>query len=273
MGADNDGETGSESAVDVGAETENERGGDREGDDARDTSFVWNEVGVEEPSADGEGTDERSADESETDEPGSGAVDDSHPATFAPDRYLLAGESLVDRVDVGRGWIAATTHRVLVFAPEAEGRRFDAIDRPNVVGIRTTGGGDPTLLGYASRAGAYGLLLLGGWIAVRAFGLGSLFDVGAGVADTPGVGGLLSMLSLAGTLFDVLVTALLVGGVVAVGAAAVLVWWYSRSRHPALVIERAGGDDVTLELPSAAVGERAVATLERTLADELAVGS
>jgi hypothetical protein len=294
MGTDTDDETGSESAVDVGAGTENEHGRDTDNDVA-DTSFVWNEVGTEDlsPHEPREGTDGPALDDDETDQqaveggetdrqaleegetgqPASDTDDGSQPATLAPERYLLAGESLVERVDIGHGWIAATTHRVVVFSPDAEGRRFDAIDRPNVVGIRTTDGGDLTVLGYASRAGAYGLLLLGGWIAARAFGLGSLFAVDAGVADAPGVDGLLSMLSLAGTLLDVLVTALLVGGIVAGAAAVVLAGWYYRSRGPALVVERAGGDDVVLQLPSAAVGERAIETLERTLADELAVGS
>lgn len=271
MGTGTDDETGSDSAVDVGAEAESEHGGDAENDTAGDTSFVWDEVATEEPSArEPRETDERLPDDGGADGQPSDA-ESVHPPALAPERYLLAGESLVERVDVGRGWVAATTHRVLVFDPDGEGKRFEAIDRPNVVGIRTTSGGDQSTLGYASRAGAYGLLFLGGWIAARSFGLGSLFDVDAGVADAPGVDGLLSMLSLAGTLFDVLVTALLVGGVVAGGAAVVLFGRYYRSRRPTLVVERAGGDDVTLGLPSDGVGEQVVGTLERTLADELAV--
>jgi hypothetical protein len=275
MDTDPDDETGSDSVADVGAGTGDERGEDTEIDKAGDTPFVWNEVGTEEssPHEPRDGSDGPASDDGETDGPAPDADDGPQPATLAPERYLLAGESLVERVDVGHGWIAVTTHRLVVFAPDAEGKRFDTIDRPNVVGIRTTDGGDPTVLGYASRAGAYGLLLLGGWIATRAFGLGSLFDVDAGVSDAPGVDGLLSMLSLAGTLFDALVAALLVGGVVAGGTAVVLVAWYYRSRRPTLVVERAGEDDVTLKLPSTVAGERAVAALERTLVEELAVGS
>lgn len=189
-------------------------------------------------------------------------------STLPPERYLLAGEAVVERVDLGRGWVAATTHRVLVFDPEGEGTRFDSVDRPNVVGVRTTTGGDPARLGYVSRAVLYAVLLLGGWLAARSVGLASLFSVPD--ADVTGIGGLLSMLSLAGRLLTLFVDALLVGGAVAALAAAVLAAWYLRGRHPALVVERAGDDDdVTLRLPTAVAGDRAVEALEQVLADEL----
>ena len=191
-------------------------------------------------------------------------------STLSPERYLLAGETIVERVDVGHGWVAATTHRVLVFDPDSDGRRFEAVDRPNVVGVRTSGGGDPTPLAYLPRAVVYSVLLLGGGLVARSYGLRSLFSVSTDAAEMPGVSGVTSMLSLAGVLMGLLVDALLVGGVVAGLAALALAAWYLRSRHPALVIERAGDDDVTFRLPSAAVGDRVVETLERVLSDELA---
>ena len=192
------------------------------------------------------------------------------PSTLSPERYLLAGETIVERVDVGRGWVTATTHRVLVFDPDSDGKRFEAVDRPNVVGVRTRDGGDPTPLAYLPRTVVYSVLLLGGGLVAQSYGLRSLFSVSTDAAEMPGVGGVTSMLSLAGALMGLLVDALLVGGVVAGLAALALAAWYLRSRHPALVIERAGDDDVTFRLPSAAVGDRAVETLERVLSEELA---
>jgi hypothetical protein len=262
------------------------------------TPFVWNttdesagEHSVDAEPTEGDPLDGDTPDEGAVDDtPDDGAVDgtpdegavDGTPddgavgegaAMLTPDRYLLAGESVVDRLDVGRGWVAATTHRVLVFDPTSDGRRFAAVDRPNVVGVRTTHGGDPTVLTFLSRAVVSCVLLLGAGVAARSLGFESLFVLDTGVADTPGVGGLVSMLSLAGTLLGLFVDALFVGGVVAGLAAFVLAGWYLHGREPTLVVERAGDDDLSVRLPSRETGDRAVERLERLLADELAVGS
>jgi hypothetical protein len=251
-----------------------ERGDGAGADDGHESDpsgFVWNtDLSDGDPDADTDTSPDADTDTDTT--PGAGAESESAAesvsATLQPEQYLLAGETVVERVDLGRGWVAATTHRVLVFDPEGEGRQFDSVDRPNVVGVRTTAGGDPDVLGHVSRAVLYAVSLFGGWLAARSVGLASLFSV-PDAGGTPGFGGLLSMLSLAGRLLTLLVDALLVGGVVATLAAAVLAAWYLRGRHPALVVDRAGDGDVTLRLPTAAAGDRAVEALERALADEL----
>ncbi|WP_318569797.1 hypothetical protein [Salinigranum marinum] len=212
-----------------------------------------------------------SATETEADAEPESEPEPESEAALSPTRYLLAGEAITERIDVGRGWVVATTHRVLVYDPAAAGTRFTSIDRPNVVGVGTTGGGNATVLGYVSRAVVYAVLLLGSGLVARSFGLRSLFSVSSGAAETPGVGGLLSFLSLAGTLLGLFVDALILGGVVAGLVAVALAVWYLRGRQPTLVVERAGDDDVTIRLPSAAAGQRAVGRLERELADELAV--
>lgn len=256
MGSDVD--TDPEAAVDVDASTDRshdtpDESSDRPTDAA--ASFVWST--------------DLSAGETEADAD-SEPEPESEPA-LSPTRYLLAGETITERLDVGRGWVVATTHRVLVYDPAADGPRFTSIDRPNVVGVRTTGGGNATVLGYVSRAVVYAVLLLGGGLVARSFGLRSLFSVSSGAAETPGVGGLLSFLSLAGTLLGLFVDALVLGGVVAGLVAVALAVWYLRGRQPTLVVERAGDDDVTVHLPSAVAGDRAIERLERELADELAV--
>ncbi|WP_380675644.1 hypothetical protein [Salinigranum sp. GCM10025319] len=288
-----------EAAVDVGREDENENedenaneDDDTEGDRSSAStsesdrasgdaaSFVWTTDLSTNAADDGDREDFDDDDGGGDDDSWDSNVDSDdqdesseRPSTLSPERYLLAGETVTERVDVGRGWVAATTHRVLVFDPDSEGKRFAAVDRPNVVGIRTTDGGDPTPLAYLPRAVVYSVLLLGGGLIARSYGLRSLFSVSPGATEMPGVSGVLSMLSLAGALMGLLVDALLVGGGVAGLAALALAAWYLRSRHPTLVIERAGDDDVTLRLPAAAVGDRAVETLERVLAEELAAST
>jgi hypothetical protein len=244
------------------------------------TGFVWN-TGSSEPAPGPADETPPTADVKPTDDgagPGDAEAEDvgAGSSELSPDRYLLAGERVVERVDLGPAWVAATTHRLLVFDPDADPgtRRFEAIDRPNVVGVRVSDEGNPAVLGYASKALLFALILLGGGLVAGSVGLGSLFSTasGTGAGTTPGIGGLTSMLSLAGALLGLFVDALRVGGVVAGGAALALGVWYLRGRRPTLVVERAGDDDVTVTLPSRPVGDRVVETLERALADELAVG-
>jgi hypothetical protein len=232
--------------------------------------------------SDGE-TDESDGETDESDDPGrrsepppSGDARDSGPTpprTLDPGRYLFTGETVATRVDVGRGWVVATSHRLLAFDPDASGRRFVTVDRPNVVDVRVTGGGSRRVRASALRAGLYAVVLLGGGLAARSLGLGSLFATNVDVGTTPGVGGLVSLLSLVGALVALLVDLLVVGGAVLGLVALGLGVWYTRGRQPTLVVERAGEDALTVPLPSHAVGRRLVDGLERVLAEELAVGT
>jgi hypothetical protein len=219
-----------------------------------ETPFVWNETG-DSPPSDAETT------HSETD------AGTRH--RLPPERYLLAGETIVERYDVDAGWVAVTTHRLLVFDPDSRGRRFETVDRPNVVGVGTTGGGSRTGRRYAWRAGGYAIVLLGGGLLVRAAGLQSLFA--APETGAPGVDGVLSVLSLVGALVGLLVTLLFVAGGLAAVIALGLGAWYLRSREPTLVVERAGDDDIALRLPPTVDGERLVAGIGSALADELEI--
>jgi hypothetical protein len=189
-----------------------------------------------------------------------------------PEQYLLAGETLVERHDVRGGWVAVTTHRLLVFDPDpdTDGRRFEAVDRPNVVGVGTTGGGSRTVLSYALQAGGYAVVLLGGGALLRSTGVQSLFS--APETGAQGVDGVLSVLSLVGVVVGLLVDLLFVAGGLAVGLALGLTAWFLRSRAPTLVVERAGDDDIRLRLPATGDATRVVAAVEAALADELAAG-
>lgn len=217
-------------------------------------TFVWNDPAEPEPP--------------ESEGRSSGA--DATGRSLDPERYLLAGETIVERHDVGAGWVAVTTHRLLVFDPDSEGRRFETVDRPNVLGVGTSGGGSRSVVPYAWRAGGYAVVLVGGGLLVRASGLQSLFTTTE--TGAPGVDGVLSILSLVGTLVGLLADLLFVAGGVAAVAAVALTAWYLRSRAPTLVVERAGDDDIRIRLSDGVVGERLADTIEHALADELAVG-
>lgn len=240
--------------------------------DGEPTSFVWDDVS------------DRTAQEGGGDpvldaEPEPGAVsstdvgsgDDSPPRrTLDPERYLLAGETLDEYIDVRRGWVVATSHRLVVFDPDADGKRFVTVDRPNVLDVRTTGGGDSRLRLYAFRAGLYAVALLASGSVARGLGLRDLFTASPDVGSTPGVGGLVSALSLVGALVGLVVDVVFFGGLLTGVVALALYAFYRRGRAPTLVVERAGEDDLELELPSNAVGRRVVARLERAFSDELA---
>src|SRR6056297_2404534 len=121
---------------------------------------------------------------------------------------LFQGEEVEDEFTVEGARVAVTTHRVLVFTPEGEGRRFDHADRPNVVDATVETTGRDSYVGWGVRAGIYGAVLFGGGLLLETSGL----------LDSLGGGGLL-----------------------VVGALA-LVGFYVRSRERELVIERAGRD-------------------------------
>ena len=251
---------------DVGAvDDESRRVDGDESTDAPDPSpFVW-EAELDDDTNDGDERTEPTPSDS------AWAADPSPRRTLDPDPYLFAGETARERVDVGRGWVVATSHRLLVFDPDSSGKRFVTVDRPNVVDVGMRGRGHTQVRSYALRAGLYAAVLLVGGLAARSLGVQSLFAASPDVGNTPGVGGLVSLLSLVGTLVGLLVDLLFFGGLALALVALGLGGWYLRGRQPTLVVERAGEDDIELELPSHAVGRRAVEGLERALAEELGV--
>lgn len=261
------------------------------GDDGDDCGgFVWDvELDDDRPKRGTTGGERETAEAAETTDTVGDGTDPADPArdresldrpdgagstvsrTLDPERYLLAGETIAERVDVRRGWVVATSHRLLVFDPESSSTRFVTVERPNVVDVRTTGGGNRRIRSYAGRAGLYGVVLLTGGFVARGLGLRSLFTASPDVGTTPGVSGLVSALSLVGTLASLVVDLLFFGGLAAGLVGLALGVWYVRGRQPTLVVERAGEDDLEFELPSNAVGRRLVDSLERGLSEELAL--
>jgi len=157
---------------------------------------------------------------------------------------LFQGEEVEEELSVEGARIAVTTHRVLVFTPDGEGRRFDHADRPNVVDAAVETTGHTSYVSWGIRSGVYGAVLLGGGLLVQLSGI--LDRLGAATPpESAGLGGLVGMLPDA---LAALTDAFLAGGVVLLLAAAALTGLYYRSRSRELVIERAGRDPMRVPL-------------------------
>src|SRR6056297_1382444 len=154
---------------------------------------------------------------------------------------LFQGEEIEEEFTVDGARFAVTTHRLLVFTPEGDGRRFDHVDRPNVVGASVETTGRESYVDWSVRTGVYGVVLLGGGLLLEVSGvLDRIAEVGTGGRTaSPTLPGFVEALpSLLATLTDVLVG---VGALLVVGALA-LTALYVSSRERELVIERAGRD-------------------------------
>lgn len=175
---------------------------------------------------------------------------------------LFQGETVEERTAVGGSDLAVTTHRVLVFDPDAEGRQFKHADCPNVRGATVETNGDPTYRNWTVKSAIYGVALLSGGYVIDRSVMSTLLSttpptsgvaaLGADLIDT--VSAILSMLSM---LF-------LVAGVAAILAALVLIWRYTASRRRELVLDVAGRDAIRVPV-SETEGEDAVALLTKLL--------
>ncbi len=162
-----------------------------------------------------------------------------------PERWLYAGERVVESVSVGTGWLTVTSHRVLWYDPDATGRRFESFHRANVRDLRVETGGDAARLARVPRLLVYGLVALGGWVGMTVTGVESMLTVDA--PSTGQLGLVASVLSTAQFGLHALRVGLLVAGVVCVLVALALVGRYVDSRRTRLVVDL--GDE-RVELPT-----------------------
>jgi hypothetical protein len=196
-----------------------------------------------------------------------GGAEQSDPlgsVDYAPETLCYRGERVVERTPLDAGWAAVTTHRVLAYNPAADGRRFEAVDRPNVSDVAVDAAGDQRLLGWGLRAAVYGLAALGGGAALRAMNLGETLSMDPSSTGAAPVGSVLAVTDALAAALGVLTTLLLVGGVALVVGALGLLARYLRTRRPALVVDRFGDDPVRLSVPKSD-GERAARALSAAL--------
>jgi hypothetical protein len=162
---------------------------------------------------------------------------------------LFQGEEVEDEFTVEGARVAVTTHRVLVFTPDRDGRRFDHADRPNVLDANVETTGQESYVEWGVRSSVYGTVLLGGGVLMKTSGI---LDQLGGVnppEDAPGAG-IAQLVSFLPTALEALTTILLLVGGLLVLLAGALVGLYFSSRERELVIERAGRDPMRVPVES-----------------------
>lgn len=171
------------------------------------------------------------------------------------DSLLYDGETIVERFEVADSELVVTSHRVLAFAPDADGKPFRQVDRPNVAGVRAELQGRPWTLLWATGVGLLGAALVF---------LSALVDFTApvGVVDgespigVPGAEEAIGVLEVALTMVDHLVLA---SGLLACLVSLGLFGLYLYSRERVLVVAVYGEPDI--ELPVTAETEAIVPEL------------
>lgn len=180
-----------------------------------------------------------------------------------PEACVYAGERVRASAELGAGWAALTTHRLLVYDPAAAGKRYVTVDRPNVadVDVGTTGG--ERWLAYAPQLLFYGVASLVVAFVVRAIDFGAATQVRQ--SQLTGMESLVSMFELLVTGLAVLETGLFVAAFafLVAGIGAFGLFW--TVREPALVMRRAGDD--TLRIPAPHHVAREAATSLRVQLD------
>lgn len=152
---------------------------------------------------------------------------------------LFQGEEVEDEYTVEGARVAVTTHRVLVFTPEGDGRRFDHADRPNVLDANVETTGHSSYVTWSVRSAVYGTVLLGGGVLLKVSGILEQLGGTQPPADAPGAE-IAQMVSLLPEVLGTLMNALLVCGGLLLVVSFGLVGLYLESREQELVIERAG---------------------------------
>ncbi|WP_132058016.1 hypothetical protein [Halorussus amylolyticus] len=160
---------------------------------------------------------------------------------------LFQGEEVEEELSVDGARIAVTTHRVLVFTPNGEGRRFDHEDRPNVLDASVETVGRDAYASWGAKSAVYGAVLLGGGVLLTASGVLERLDAATPSEGAPDAG-LGQFMGILPDAFGMFATGCLVGGGVLLVAAAALAAVYVSSRSKELVIERAGRDPMRVPL-------------------------
>lgn len=159
------------------------------------------------------------------------------------DDLLYDGESVLEVVDVGTSQVVVTSHRVLAFTPEMDGRNFQQADRPNAVAVDTSALAKSTLLERGLR-----YLVIGGVLIVA----GTVFDFGSmlggteletGGAGQLGLGGIMEITQSLLNLMQNLDQLLQMFGALGLLLAVVLLGVYWFLRDPTLVVEMAGEEE------------------------------
>lgn len=155
---------------------------------------------------------------------------------------LEPGEDVEESVELGDNRVVVTNRRVLAFTPDGPGKRYRALDRPNVTGVDLNVRSDPGLLINGGSAVLGAVVLV---VAARSIDTdGLLPDAASGQgASVLGVGGFISQLN---TWIGMIDDAMLYGGILALLVGVVYAARFVHGRTKVLSLEVAGEDDVDL---------------------------
>ncbi|MFB6301229.1 MAG: hypothetical protein ABEH65_13330 [Halobacteriales archaeon] len=162
--------------------------------------------------------------------------------SFNPATFVFDGEEVVGSMALDTVQLVVTTHRLLVYRPDAdESRRLESVLLPNITDVTTTIVGADYGSNLA-RATVYGLIAVGtGW-GLRSMALPAL-DI-----STNGGGQMFSQLSSLVVLLRsglaMVATLLMLAGVLLLLGGLWLVIRYLLSREAVLQIERAGMEPI-----------------------------
>lgn len=171
-------------------------------------------------------------------------------ATAALQRSCYGGEVLEAAVPAGGGAVGVTSHRVLVLTPDGPGRRFRAVDRPNVLGV-AAGTSGPT--SHRDRGGLTGVAAVVLLVAGRVIDLGGLVQPIEAPAGT-GLGGLFALVEGMIATLALVDEALTMLGLVALLVAFGSLGWWLRERDRVIELDVAGGDSVRVPVARSEIG-------------------
>jgi hypothetical protein len=164
------------------------------------------------------------------------------------DDLLYEGESVRETIDIDTARVVVTSHRVLAFTPEMDGKNLAQADRPNVAGIETSAEANTDLLERGVRYGIIGAVLVATGLIVDFGSILGDVEFDAGAAQEVGAGGLIGLTQTLLGIMTQLDFLLRVFGGLAIFLAVVLLGVYWFERNPTLVIALAG-DDSNIQLP------------------------
>ncbi|WP_313691589.1 hypothetical protein [Halorarum halobium] len=172
------------------------------------------------------------------------------------DALLYDGETAEASVPLDDGRLVRTSHRLLLYTPETDGRTLTVVQGPNVEDVSLSASGRGAYVSPALKSVLVGGVLLAAGSVVPVDGMAGAAPSSAGAGAT-GMGGTITLLGdvmgVIALLDDALRT---LGALVLLGGVALL-GLYLRSRKREVVVSVAGDEDLTL--PAGGVTEADVA--------------
>lgn len=192
-------------------------------------------------------------------------------ATETLQRLCYGGESLEAVVPAGSGAVGVTSHRVLALTPNGPGRRFEAVDHPNVLDIEASTSGPTSHRDRSLTAGVGAIALLVAGTLVDLGGLVQPVEAPTGM----GLEALFAMIEGLVAALALVDEALLLLGLLALLVALGSLAWYLWERNRVIEIHVAGDESIRVRVGrgEAVEVDRLRGALERAGTGPIAPGS